>query len=146
MATRPIGYWLKQVDRLLEHAFAQALESEDCTRRHWQVLNVLETGPLDEREIERAVLPFLTADPAALRNVLGDFRERGWAEPVNGTRLRLTAAGRSVHRKLQSSVEEHRRRVSEGISPDDYSTTVEVLERMARNLEAYLRAAQSGTV
>jgi len=144
-ASRPIGYWIKQVDRLLEDAFEQALESEDCTRRHWQVLNTLDAGALAEREIERTVLPFLTADPAGVRNVLADLRRRGWVEPLDGSRFRLTAAGRSAHQRLQAAVATHRQRISEGVREQDYRTAVEVLERMAGNLEAYLRSAQSGS-
>ena len=143
-ASRPIGYWIKQVDRLLEDSFEHALASEGCTRRHWQVLNTLETGALAEREIERAVLPFLTADPAGVRSILADLRQRGWAEPLDASRVQLTAAGRSTHRRLQAEVAAHRQRISEGVTEQDYRTTVEVLERMAGNLEGYLRSARPG--
>jgi hypothetical protein len=142
-ASRPIGYWIKQVDRLLEDSFEHVLATEDCTRRHWQVLNTLGAGALAEREIERAVLPFLTANPAGVRSILADLRKRGWAEPLDGSRFRLTAAGRSAHQRLRTAVAAHRGRVSEGVSEQDYRTTLEVLERMAGNLERYLRSARS---
>ena len=41
---RPLGYWLKQVDRLLDDAFDRVLRDEGVTRRHWHVLNVLRRG------------------------------------------------------------------------------------------------------
>ena len=46
MARRPIGYRVKELDRLLEEFFCRALGPEGCTRRHWQLLNVLEVGPV----------------------------------------------------------------------------------------------------
>jgi hypothetical protein len=39
---RPIGYWLKHLDRLIEDTFERTLSMEGLTRRHWQVLNTLE--------------------------------------------------------------------------------------------------------
>ena len=38
---RPIGFWLKLVDRLIDDGFARTLEEHGVTRRQWQLLNVL---------------------------------------------------------------------------------------------------------
>jgi hypothetical protein len=42
---RPIGYWLKHLDSMIEGTFERTLASEGLTRRHWQVLNTLHTQP-----------------------------------------------------------------------------------------------------
>jgi DNA-binding MarR family transcriptional regulator len=139
MSSRPIGYWLSEVDRLLEQSFAQALASEHCGRRHWQLLNVLEAGPASEAGLESAIAPFASTDAEGIRAALEDLVQRGWAESLAGARVQLTAAGREAHRRLQATVAEQRRRIAEGVSEGDYRTTVSVLERMAGNLEAFLR-------
>jgi DNA-binding MarR family transcriptional regulator len=139
MATRPIGYWIKEVDRLLDETFAHALDSEHCTRRHWQLLNALEAGPSGETELVAAVAPFAAADPSGVHAALEDLLQRGWTEPLPGSRVQLTPAGRGVHARLHSTVAAHRRHIAEGVTEAEYRTTVAVLERMAANLEAFLR-------
>ena len=56
---RPIGYWLKHLDRLIEGNFERTLASEGLTRRHWQALNTLRTRPSTRAEIAAALAPFL---------------------------------------------------------------------------------------
>ena len=41
---KPIGWWLKEVDRLLELSFEQVLAADGLTRRQWQALNAA-AGP-----------------------------------------------------------------------------------------------------
>jgi len=138
MLTRPIGYWIKEVDRLLDETFAQALGSEQCTRRHWQLLNALEPEPRSTEDLVAAVAPFAAADPAGVQAALDDVMQRGWAKPLPGAKVQLTPAGRTVHERLHVTVAAHRRHIAEGVSDAEYRTTVAVLERMAGNLEAFL--------
>ena len=138
MATRPIGYWVKELDRLLEESFARALASEHCTRRHWQLLTVVEAGPGTAAGLGAAVAPFAAPDAEGARAALEDLVQRGWAEWLTGARVQLTSPGREAHRRLQATVAEQRRQIAEGVSEGDYRTTVSVLERMAGNLEAFL--------
>jgi hypothetical protein len=63
---RPIGYWLKHVDRLIEGAFDRTLADERLTRRHWQVLNTLQASPASRAEIGKALEPFLVDDSSAV--------------------------------------------------------------------------------
>ncbi|HZJ53714.1 MAG TPA: hypothetical protein VFD38_06205 [Myxococcaceae bacterium] len=144
MPARPIGYWLKEVDRLLEESFARALSSERCNRRHWQLLNVLEAGPLPDAGLEAAVAPFAATDAAGVRTALEELVQRGWAEWLSGARVQITPEGRQAHRRLEATVAEQRRRIAEGVSEGDYRTTVSVLERMAGNLQAFLGRTPRG--
>ena len=41
---KPIGYWLKELDQLIEGTLDRALADEGVTRRDWQLLNALEPG------------------------------------------------------------------------------------------------------
>ncbi|GLW77068.1 MarR family transcriptional regulator [Actinokineospora globicatena] len=108
---RPIGYWIKELDRRLEAGFERELG--DVTRREWQVLNALpgDTGPFDGAE--------------ALRNL----QRRGW---VDGDQL--TPAGEQAKADLGIRVARVREAVTAGVSEDEYRTTIRTLERMVGNL------------
>ncbi|SHL28480.1 hypothetical protein SAMN05443637_12359 [Pseudonocardia thermophila] len=122
-----IGWWLKEVDRLLEQAFADALGGEGVDRRQWQLLNAIAAdGAAD------ALTPFLP-DPADRGRAVAELVDRGWVEPRDGG-YALTAAGVALRERLGVLVGAQRRRVTEGISAEEYATTVDVLRRMAANL------------
>ena len=38
---RPIGYWLKKLDRLIDKHFELQLSNAGLARRQWQLLNLL---------------------------------------------------------------------------------------------------------
>lgn len=122
---KPIGWWLKEVDVLLEASFERLLAADGITRRQWQALNAA-AGP---DPIATVLAPFLTGDPAELAALTDPLTERGW---LSGDRL--TADGEAALRTLTTKVQEQRRRITNGVSDEDYLTTVAVLRRMARNL------------
>ena len=62
---KPIGWWLKELDRLLEASFEQVLAADGLTRRQWQALNAA-AGP---ESVASALAPFLSGDPAELATV-----------------------------------------------------------------------------
>ncbi|MET9270165.1 MarR family winged helix-turn-helix transcriptional regulator [Kribbella sp. NPDC003557] len=144
---KPIGWWLKEVDRLLEQSFEQFLADDGLTRRQWQVLNAAaggtpggdagpngrdgasEPGGGVSGAIAAALAPFLGGEPAELAAVTEPLVQRGWL--VGET---LTAAGEDALRGLAEKVQEQRRRVAAGISEAEYVATVDVLRRMAGNL------------
>lgn len=131
---RPIGYWLKLVDRLIDEQFASTLEEHGVTRRQWQLLNVLSREPATVEQLDAAVAPFLSADDreSSLEH-LTELIESAWvaATPAG---YELTDRGRGAFERLAEVVATQRTVVAEGITPDQYEQTVAVLERMARNL------------
>ncbi len=58
-ATKPIGYWLKHLDNLLERQFDATLADLDIGRRHWQLLNTLSRGPASREELTPRARPLL---------------------------------------------------------------------------------------
>ena len=131
---RPIGFWLKLVDRLIDESFDTLLAGAGLTRRHWQVLNVMLAGPATVEQIDTHVAPFLGAGEPTTRPVVDDLCARGWATWTNGDRAALTEAGAAAHAELLAKVSDNRRRMAAGITPDEYQATVGVLRRMAGNL------------
>src|SRR6476646_7859095 len=89
-AGRPIGYWLKHLDRLIADSFSRALAADELTRRHWQVLNTLARGP------------------ARLATTVDDLIGRGWVSRDQHDRLCLTAGGRTAHQITRQRVRQTR--------------------------------------
>jgi hypothetical protein len=131
---RPIGFWLKLVDRLLDEGFDRLLGDEGLARRHWQVLTALQRGPATVEELDTTLAPFLDGREPSTRPVLDDLAARGWATWSDGDRAASTPAGAAAHADLLARVATHRRRVAEGVTAEEYLATVAVLRRMAANL------------
>jgi hypothetical protein len=126
VSKKPIGYWFAHLHQALESSLEQALAAESLTRRHWQVLNTIDGGARGQEAVDTAMALF-----GEQRAVVGDLRSRGWLDDEGG----LTSEGREAHARVKAKVARFRARVTDGISDDDYRTTIGVLERMAKNLE-----------
>ncbi|MGW5190718.1 hypothetical protein ACWEOO_15775 [Kribbella sp. NPDC004138] len=136
---KPIGWWLKEVDRLLEASFDQLLAADNLTRRQWQALNAAAThrrppaahaqsNTTESRSAAPAsaaqelALPGPAAPGAGIAEALAPFLG---GDPADGERA-LEA--------LSVKVRAQRRRVVAGISDVEYLATIDVLRRMAGNL------------
>jgi DNA-binding MarR family transcriptional regulator len=133
----PIGYWLKHADEVITKHVNQVLQDNGFTRFRWQVLNILsETGTTTRSKVFTTMKTFIDADQ--LDEILNGFVQEGWlVKRGDGevTELVLTNAGKTEREaifKLQSEV---RRRAMRGISDQEYTTVLDVLQRMVNNLE-----------
>ena len=132
---RPIGWWVRRLDELLEQVVEHAVADEGLTRRHWQVLDTLAADG------EVAAL----ASFGGVGEALDDLVARGW---VTGTPAfpELTGPGRAGHGRLRARVAEMRRQVADGLTADEYAQTVAGLARMVANVERALgRDEERGT-
>ncbi|MGY1745043.1 MarR family winged helix-turn-helix transcriptional regulator [Blastococcus sp. SYSU D00695] len=136
-AQRPIGWWVKHLDALLEDVVDAAVAGDGLTRRHWQVLHTLAAGPTDEGALARALADFDGHLPAVAADLFG----RGWVDRATGD-LGLTAEGRLAHERLERAIGRVRRHVADGLSRQEYERTVLVLQRMAENVERALGRAE----
>jgi len=132
---RPIGYWLKHLDRLIEDTFTRTLGEQGLTRRHWQVLNTLARDPASPAELTKALDPFLRDDQAGQAAVAADLIGRDWVSRDHDGRLRLTQHGRTAHQWTQEQVQQTRGLLLHGISAGEYAAAIDILTRMAANLE-----------
>ena len=140
-APRPLGYWLKAVDRLIDREFEAAFADLDATRRDWRLLNLIGGEVTDERLRAK-----LDARPHRLLPLL----ERGWVAGEPGA-WTLTDAGRDALDALGERVSAIRSRVGGAVSSDDYATTLASLEAIARELgwdeadaDAWRRTGRTG--
>lgn len=130
---RPIGFWLRLVDRLIDERFASILEEHGVTRRQWQLLGVLRRSPASAAELDEAVAPFLTEEGETSSDSLGELVESGWVAREGEARFVLTELGQDAFGRLADVVDATRELVAEGVAEEDYATTLATLERMARN-------------
>jgi hypothetical protein len=145
---RPLGYWLRTVDRLLSDRFARAFESEGLTRRDWRLMNLID-GTVPGRRLGEGRGPSPDPDGGHDRDFRRDFShdsdhsrghrrakrlrrlaERGWIEEFEGD-WRLTDSGREAKKRLAVEVDGIRAMVAEAVGPDDYTATVRSLEQIA---------------
>lgn len=131
---RPIGFWLKLVDRLIDEQFAATLDEHGVTRRQWQLLNVLSRASSSIDELDAAVAPFLN-DATGESSVehLAELIESGWVSVVGST-YELTERGSGALSRLSEVVAINRTAATEGLTVEQYDETLAVLERVARNL------------
>ena len=131
---RPIGFWLKLVDRLIDEQFASTLEEHGVTRRQWQLLNVLTKEPATVEQLDAAVAPFLSAeqDESSVEH-LAELVDSGWVVVVS-TRYDVTERGRTALDRLTAVVGTQRTLVTQGLTQEQYDETLRVLETMARNM------------
>ncbi|GAA0635946.1 MarR family winged helix-turn-helix transcriptional regulator [Sporichthya brevicatena] len=131
---RPLGYWVKHLDNLLETSLDRVLARSGIRRRHWQVLNVLREGPRDRAQIAEAMLAFWLPASVTQTDVVDDLVRRGWAE-IDGDLYALTSDGEEAHSRVSLDVATLRAQVTQGFSADEYAAVVNALARMAENLE-----------
>ena len=135
---RPIGFWLKLVDRLLDEQFASTLDEHGVTRRQWQLLNVLSRGPSTVEQLDEAIAPFLTleSDGSAAESSaehLTELIESAWVD-ATPSGYEITERGNAAFSRLADVVAENRGLVTRGISESEYTSTIDVLGRIATNL------------
>src|SRR5262249_43964719 len=132
---RPIGYWLKHLDRLIETAAERAFAEKKLSRRHWQIMNVLRAGPRDAGGLSEAVRPFWGPGAITLAAVIDELTSRAWLTQDAEGRYSLTAAGQVGHAEIKQRVQGIRTTFLDGLDEADYYRTVRTLRRMAENLE-----------
>jgi hypothetical protein len=136
---RPIGFWLKLVDRLIDEQFASTLEEHGVTRRQWQLLSVLSRESSTVEQLDAAVAPFLTpapqseGEPESSVEHLTELIDSGWVD-ATPSGYELTERGRNAFGRLAEVVALARSRMTEGLTTEQYDSTLAALERFARNL------------
>jgi len=134
---RPIGFWLKLVDRLIDEQFASTLEEHGVTRRQWQLLNVLSRENATVEQLDAAVAPFLSLAPddesESSAEHLTELIDSAWVD-ATPTGYELTERGRTAFDKLAEVVRVNREAAMDGLTQEQYEQTLATLELVARNL------------
>ncbi|MGH3761389.1 hypothetical protein [Actinophytocola sp.] len=132
---RPIGYWLKHLDRLIEAVAERTFAEERLTRRHWQIMNVVRESPRDAAALTESIRPFWGPGAIVLDEVTDELTRRGWLTRDEVGHYELTPAGRTGHAAMEAKMRGIRSTFLNGLAEEDYDATVRTLRRMAENLE-----------
>lgn len=130
----PISLLLAELDRLITASFERALGHRGCTRRQWQVLNLLATEDRTIDELTDRLAAFLdrSAGETAQEHV-SPLIDRGLVHP-GGDSCRLTELGHAELRALAAEVTAIRGRTTDGLSDAEYAAVIDGLQRMISNL------------
>ena len=134
---RPIGFWLKRLDRLIDESFERTMRDHGLTRRHWQVMNTLAQAPTTESDLADALAPFLA--PTEMTATLTDLLDRKWLMLNGNGQFELSGTGSQEYLLIRQRVLETRQLLAAGVSAQEYRAVVDVLGRMADNLESAAR-------
>ena len=131
---RPLDYWLKLVDTLINLHFRAMLEEHGIVRRQWEMMRMLSAGPASQADLDAALDPFLPeGEPGASAAGLSELTDSGWLTQIDGV-YQLTDQGRVVHQRLDDVFARKNADLTNGVAPDEYALIVSVLERIAANL------------
>ena len=134
LPNRPLDFWLKLVDTLINEHFRDLLEEHGIVRRQWEMMRLLSTAPASQEDLDAALAPFLPEhDPESSTAALSELTDSGWLSQTDGV-YELTDRGRLVHRQLDDVFTHRIEVLAEGVSADDYALVMSVLRRMAANL------------
>ena len=132
--TRPIGFWLKLVDQLIDEQFGRALAEFSVSRQQWEILNILSPGPSTLAELDHDLGPFLDATGSgSAAEQVAELIDRGWVD-VTVEHYELTGAGGIKHAELHRVVAKNRNAATAELNESDYAATLRSLERVARTL------------
>ncbi|MGX1772894.1 hypothetical protein ACWIGW_12360 [Nocardia brasiliensis] len=129
---RRIGYWLVELDRLINERFDEDLAAGGLSRRRWQILHSLADGPQPAAEVRAALDAFL-ADGAAWDAEVAALVADGSVIAEAGA-LALTEAGRNIHSQAWIRIRARRRAMTDGVSDEQFADTLWVLQKMAANM------------
>lgn len=134
----PIGYWLKQADKLITEHINRVQAANGVSRFEWQVLNLLhEAGATSRESLFETMRTFV--DASSLHTILNRLIENGWVKQGDGAQgvanFQLTDDGRRHHGVILAAQKQAREKMMQGISEEDYATVIRVLQRLVGNLK-----------
>lgn len=129
----PIGYYIKQADKLLSEKI-NAVQSEfGLTRTSWQILNSINTqGDMEKGKLVSLLFPF--EDEKTISHELCNLTGDAVLKIANNEMLSLTEKGKRLFEVCARKQNEFREKSMLNISKHDYQTTVPTLEQIIKNI------------
>lgn len=130
---QPIGYWVKEADNLLSRWFDKIHAGHPLSRLAWQLMNSIEhRNNLALEELITLLSPF--AQGNTIRDEVFMLEKEGIIS-INSGRLQLTEKGSEIHQAYLQRQTELRDKVMQGITSQDYETTINTLQQIVNNLK-----------
>ncbi|APY85873.1 MarR family transcriptional regulator [Streptomyces alfalfae] len=135
LVSQPIGYWSGAVHRAVTRRIRDAMARMDVTQPQWWTLNRVAADPGPTRETVAAQLAEVADGPYEIPRVVDQLLHRGWLLVDPEQRLFVTDEGREAMGRVTGLVTSLRAEVHDGVSDEDYVTTLRVLRTMLGNLD-----------
>jgi DNA-binding MarR family transcriptional regulator len=134
---QPIGYWLKHADKVITEHVDRVLSDNGFTRFRWQVINIVyQAGTITMSDLFDTMQTFI--DERQLDELIDGFVKEGWLirhGEGDGAQLAITEAGKDKRETVFELQSEVRRRAMRGITEQEYTTVIGVLQRVVKNLQ-----------
>jgi DNA-binding MarR family transcriptional regulator len=134
---QPIGYWLKHADKVITEHVDRVLSDNGFTRFRWQVINIVyQAGTITMSDLFDTMQTFI--DERQLEELIDGFVKEGWLirrGKGDGAQLAITEAGKDKRETVFELQSEVRRRAMRGITEQEYTTVIDVLQRVVKNLQ-----------
>lgn len=132
-APRPLSYWVRTLDTLLQDEFARLAQETGLDRGQWQVLTRLRVGSIADHAMRDGLAPFVLEGDSA-DDVLDRVVKDGLVEH-QANEYRLTDRGRErIDQVEELAVADIRGRATDGLSEEEYDDLLGKLGRLATNL------------
>lgn len=132
MAAQPIGYWSRAAHQAVVGRLRAELVFEQLTQPHWWTLNHVSSGTWTRSVLADRLQPYDDLG-IEMEDVFDDLLERGWLTDASGV-LGLTPDGEQGLARARERMTGAQADTCEGISTEDYVTTINTLRRMIANL------------
>ncbi len=128
----PIGYYLKNADRLLTEGINHIHQEMGITRTDWQILNSIhENDKIDLDKIAELLKAF--ADKETIENSLTALAKRQLIS--DNQLLSLTEEGKKLFETCLQKQKAFRQKSMEGLTQEQYEQTISFLEKLIDNLK-----------
>lgn len=130
----PVGYWIKQADRLLTEKIDEIQSAFGLTRTGWQLLNSInENSPAKRDMLIQLLLPF--SDKNNTIQVLAEFNQMQITTVSDQNEITLTEKGKQLFIACFEKQKHFRQKAMQNISEQEYQTTLATLQKIITNIE-----------
>ena len=131
-AKYPIGYWIREADKLLTEAINKIHSAKGINRTQWQLLHFLhENGELGLDRIAGIMQPF--EDKQNIQEILNNLVLKDIIRKTGDVYI-LTGQGEKLHAECFHKQQEFRVKGMQNINAQDYAITVNTLQQLVANL------------
>lgn len=128
----PIGYYLKNADRLLTEGINHIHQEMGITRTDWQILNSIhENDKIDLDKIAELLKAF--ADKETIIKAVKAMAKRQLI--TDNQFLSLTEEGKKLYVTCLQKQKAFRQKSMEGLTQEQYEQTISFLEKLIDNLK-----------
>lgn len=130
---QPIGFWTARAGEAIRHRTRGALAEIGASQPEWWVLHQLSLHPNGMRRAETIETVGPNETPEAIEEAIASAEAKGWLT-VDGALLQPTEAGTAIFLKAALLQQELQAERMQGISEEEFVTTITVLQRTIQNV------------